>query len=295
MSLLKQIRERRALTEGLKKVATYHSEDGKHSATVHKDTEWGEHRVKFHTGGKHHAKADYHTEDHEDAHATARAHLKHMENTHKESVEYTDEQLAEMVETLTVEEFEQLDELSKNTLKSYVAKSGADQKARLKKNGHGDAGWSKADNHKQSKRTDSEVTANHKLSKPGEGFRKVKVHATEETQIDEISKNTLASYAIKAPSKIKKHAAASDHHNAVATANDHPDSKMSSTEYNAHHNAANMHAHREVSHKKGLRKAVAKLAKEETSARSLKDIVSEARGRPKKPRTLDGKIAPDAK
>jgi hypothetical protein len=186
--------EAEQIDEGLRKVATYHSENGKHTATVHKDTEWGEHRVKFHTDGKHHAKADYHTDDHEDAHSTARAHLKHMENTHKESVEFTDEQLEELSETLTIEEYEQLDEVSKDTLKSYIAKADADK-------------------------------------------RPAKADPSDPKQF----KNAL--------------------HNLKRSA--------------------------------GVRQAEAKL-KEETG-RSLKDIISEARGRPKKPRTLDGEIAPDAK
>lgn len=49
---------------------------GEHSAKVYKDPEWGEHRVKFYHQGKHLGEnADYHTDDAEDAHDTAKAQL----------------------------------------------------------------------------------------------------------------------------------------------------------------------------------------------------------------------------
>lgn len=136
MSIMKQIQERRALLEsveqideGMRKIATYHSEDGKHHATVHKDTEWGEYRVKYHTNGVHHKDADSHHGDADDAHGTARHNLAHMEKTHTEENDYdfTDEQLEAIVEEMTVEEYEQLDELSKNTLGSYIRRANADQ------------------------------------------------------------------------------------------------------------------------------------------------------------------------
>lgn len=49
-------------------------------AKIYKDNEWGEHRVKFYTHGKHHKNADYHTDDPKDAHDTAKHWLHKMNN-----------------------------------------------------------------------------------------------------------------------------------------------------------------------------------------------------------------------
>lgn len=49
-------------------------------AKIYKDNEWGEHRVKFYTHGKHHTDADYHTDDIKDAHDTAKHWLHKMNN-----------------------------------------------------------------------------------------------------------------------------------------------------------------------------------------------------------------------
>jgi hypothetical protein len=55
--------------------ATINSDCGKHCAKIYKDHEWNEHRVKFFVNGKHHEPADYHTDDYEDAHGTAKNEL----------------------------------------------------------------------------------------------------------------------------------------------------------------------------------------------------------------------------
>lgn len=52
------------------------SEGQKKTAKVYKDHEWNEYRVKHFTNGKHHQDADYHTDDADDAHNTAKAFLK---------------------------------------------------------------------------------------------------------------------------------------------------------------------------------------------------------------------------
>ena len=95
------------IQESMKLVKTHTL--GDHSAKVYKDSEWGEHRVKFYTGNKHHAKADYHTDDIRDAHDTAHAELKrmHAKGGMKEEVEV-------------------LDELSSTTRSSYRAKAKND-------------------------------------------------------------------------------------------------------------------------------------------------------------------------
>ncbi len=79
--LKKEVAE--TVEEGMKLIATHHSEDGKDHAKVYKDSEWGEYRVKFHKNGKHLVNADYHTDDKEDAHGTAKYQVKNL----KEEVE----------------------------------------------------------------------------------------------------------------------------------------------------------------------------------------------------------------
>jgi hypothetical protein len=51
-------------------------ENGNKTAKVYKDNEWDEYRVKHYTGGKHHSDADYHTDDVDDAHASAKKFIK---------------------------------------------------------------------------------------------------------------------------------------------------------------------------------------------------------------------------
>lgn len=58
------------ILESVRKVGSH--ENGNKKATVHKDSDIGEYHVKFHTDGKHHKDADYHTDDVVDANGTAK-------------------------------------------------------------------------------------------------------------------------------------------------------------------------------------------------------------------------------
>ena len=58
-----------------RKKGQYASDDGRHVAKVHKKED--EYVVSIHSDGKHNAKADYFTDDKEDAHGTAKAMLAH--------------------------------------------------------------------------------------------------------------------------------------------------------------------------------------------------------------------------
>jgi hypothetical protein len=93
----KDVDEEVDLEEGLRLVAKH--EHGNYTAKVYKDTDWGEHRVKYFKDGKHLPKADSHHDDAEDAHGTAKAELKRMN------------------------ESEDLQELNKSTLGSYIKKA----------------------------------------------------------------------------------------------------------------------------------------------------------------------------
>lgn len=67
------------INESMRLMKTHTSDDGRHVAKVYKDSEYGEHRVRFFTDGKHHEDVDYHTDDHKDANDTAKAELKRMQ------------------------------------------------------------------------------------------------------------------------------------------------------------------------------------------------------------------------
>jgi len=69
------------ISEALRLVKTY--EHNGRKAKIYKDNEWGEHRVKFYTHGKHHKDADHHTDDSDDAHGTAKHWLNKMTNESK--------------------------------------------------------------------------------------------------------------------------------------------------------------------------------------------------------------------
>ena len=56
----------------LRLVKTHAGENG-HSTKVYKDKDYGEYRVKHYVNGEHQSKADYHTDDLDDAHSTAQA------------------------------------------------------------------------------------------------------------------------------------------------------------------------------------------------------------------------------
>lgn len=62
------------VSEGLRLIATH--TEGPHTAKVYRDKEWNEHRVKFYHNGEYQKNADYHTDDKQDAHDTAKAQLK---------------------------------------------------------------------------------------------------------------------------------------------------------------------------------------------------------------------------
>lgn len=59
------------VNEAMKKVGEY--ENGNRKATIHRDAEWDEYRVKHHVDGVHQKDADYHTGDKDDAHMTAKS------------------------------------------------------------------------------------------------------------------------------------------------------------------------------------------------------------------------------
>jgi hypothetical protein len=105
--------------KGQKLSAVIHSDCGKHSAKIYKDSEWGEHVVKFHINGKHHEPADYHTNDYHDAHGTAKLELSRMTKLNGALKEAHEDDIA----TICEEHYEQLDEVSKALLMNFGPKA----------------------------------------------------------------------------------------------------------------------------------------------------------------------------
>jgi len=58
------------IAEGIRKVDSYAA--GRHTATIHKDSDLQEYKVKFMEDGKHHEPSDYFCDDLEDAKDTAK-------------------------------------------------------------------------------------------------------------------------------------------------------------------------------------------------------------------------------
>lgn len=91
MNKIQKIIEKKPINESFRLIKTHTS--GKHTAKVYKDSDVGEHCVKFYTDGVHHSKADYHTDDSKDAHDTAKYELKRLSTMKetREEVENVDE------------------------------------------------------------------------------------------------------------------------------------------------------------------------------------------------------------
>lgn len=67
----------------LKTKGKHVSENGRHVAKVRKDTDYNEYRVELHSDGVHQKDADYHTDDKEEAHHTAKAMVAHAQKHEK--------------------------------------------------------------------------------------------------------------------------------------------------------------------------------------------------------------------
>ncbi len=63
-----------SISESLRLIKTY--TNGNKSAKIHKDSEWNEYKVSHYVDGKHKHKADYFTDDKDDAHGTAQIFVK---------------------------------------------------------------------------------------------------------------------------------------------------------------------------------------------------------------------------
>lgn len=167
--------EAEELEEGMRLLGTHGNHGAGKSAKVYKDTEYGEHVVKFYTDGKHHKEADYHTDDKADAHGTAKQHVMN-------------------------EEVEQIEELSVRTLGSYRQKATNDANQRVAKamSDAGRTGVKVTDNpeahasvRKAVKRYQGADRANAKID--------AKAKTNEEVeQIEELSNELLGKYKKKA-------------------------------------------------------------------------------------------------
>lgn len=100
----KEVKEDVQIDEALKTVSKHGEGTGEHHAVVKRDAEWNEYQVHFYKNGKHMGEGPVsHHDDKKDAQDTAESEVKRM--------------------NMKKEEVEQIDELSKTTLKSYTDKA----------------------------------------------------------------------------------------------------------------------------------------------------------------------------
>lgn len=124
--------------------------NGNKSAKVYGKDENGEHVVKFHKGGVHQKNADYHTDDKEDAHGTA----KHWVNSVKESAE----------------DYNTLDESA--LLRAYLDGSDAARSFLKKFISEGDRSEHSANIHLSNGSSGTSATGYHVFTKTKRGTRK---------------------------------------------------------------------------------------------------------------------------
>lgn len=299
MSILKQVQSRRALSEGLRKIGELHTDSGDHHATIHKDHEYGEYRVKFHSHGVHNPDADYHTDDKDDAHGTAEAGLKHLDATKK-----------------TVhEEVEPIEEVSNRTLVGYIHAATNKLDHHSYETGKHDGGVShganldrksvKAADNNQRKSQNRKKGIHRATSKLADRMEELETMTDEQLteehfefildnmtieefeQLDEISKQTVSSYYFKVKDKIAHHDSEHRKHADHAARLEKGGSDGSWKAYQHHSDEAARHSQKAAVHSDGKSKARKRLSE-------VIEAVVKAGGRPKKPRTLDGKIAPNA-
>ena len=110
--------------EALRIVSKHGVGTGEHHAVVKRDAEWNEYQAHFYKNGKHMGEGPvYHTDDKKEAQDTAESQVKKLNAKKNEDFNLDDMDPALVEEFMQTEEFEQLDELSKKTLKSYVGKA----------------------------------------------------------------------------------------------------------------------------------------------------------------------------
>jgi hypothetical protein len=226
--------EAEQVDEGLRLTATHKNADGSRVAKVYRDAEWDEHRVTFHKNGVHNKNADYHTDDKDDAHRTA----KYWVNSTHEEAEQVDEKhigfkklkgelahqkgvhnagaLAAYIgrkkygkkgfAKLAHEEVEQVDELSKGLLGRYVSKADSDVNPSWVGKHLGDKAYHKARN-----RDIGVDRATRKIFTPKGTKLYANVAASEEVEhVDEVSNGLLKRYQQAAGVEVGKDRAFKD-------------------------------------------------------------------------------------
>lgn len=102
--------------------------DGRHTAKVYKDSDWGEYRVKFYTDNKHVGEdADYHTDDMEDANDTAKSALNKMYSN-----ESKNEPRNESVESLVSAIFDQDENAASSAFNAVISNKILDRFSEMK-------------------------------------------------------------------------------------------------------------------------------------------------------------------
>jgi hypothetical protein len=172
--------------EAMRIVSKHGVGTGEHHAVVKRDPEWNEYQVHFYKGGKHMGEGPVsHHDDKADAQSTADTEVKRMNAKKNEDFNLDDMDPALVEEFMQTEEFEQLDELSKKTLRSYFDKSHKDAaqhyKAGEESQKAGDKDGEKTHNKKFQKRIKGQYDAS-KRHNSDEYQRQQKLMAKEDVE-----------------------------------------------------------------------------------------------------------------
>jgi hypothetical protein len=156
--------------------------DGENQAKIHKDTEWNEYRVSLHKNGFHMGDDhDYHTDDLDDAHGTAKLGLKSIKSHEDEDIEESTE----------------LSELSKGLLGRYIKKASFAANRDNYFAGQSQVQANYDQKHNAQHRADH-TNLKVKAIKRAKGIAKAVDKITkEETELNELSKDLLRRYVKK--------------------------------------------------------------------------------------------------
>jgi hypothetical protein len=227
------------IEEGRRIVSTH--EYRNHSAKVYKNSETGEHEVEFYKDGKHLKDATYHTDDKADAQGTA----KHF------------------ISKATVSEDFQLDELSQETLKSYINKNVEDGYVVARQKGVAKAALrTQGLSHKPGS------VGLHKIYKTDE---KKKITEGEE-QLDELSKETLSNYIKGASVDMGEYIGM------AAKRRKNAEKETSQVGKDHNHAIANAYSKKADSRLNNIKKAATKLAEEAINELSKNTLASYIKG-----------------
>ena len=110
-------------TSSMKLIKTHSA--GNKTAKVYKDYDWNEYRVKHFIGGKHQKNADYHTDDADDAHTTAKKFIKENETIEERKLTKAEMSKREEIAQAIAKKFPKMEMGKKMAIATAQAKKSA--------------------------------------------------------------------------------------------------------------------------------------------------------------------------